>query len=138
MEIWTNIAGIWQSKSPNTIAKRINTLYNVDMLTKQQINKNYLEKETRMLRNFGEKTKTRKLFNALYEGQAITPATALHKFGIKNMTAEVSRIRQGGFAVYANRKVAGNGVKTTEYVIGKPSRALVALAYKAQSLGITL
>jgi len=26
----------------------------------------------------------------------------------------------------------------TEYVLGKPSRNMVALAYKAQSLGITL
>lgn len=138
MEIWTNIASFWQSKSSKTIAKQINTLYNVDMLTKQQINKNYLEKETRMLKNFGEKTKTRKLFNALFNGDSVTPAQALHRFGIKNMTAEVSRIRQGGFAVYANRVKAGNGVKTTQYVIGKPSRAMVALAYKAQSLGITL
>ena len=135
MEIWTNIAGFWTTRSSKTIANRINTLYNVDMLTKQQINKNYLEKEKPM-KFFNENTKTYKLFNALMNGQAVTPATALHRYGIKNITAEVSRIRQGGYAVYANRKVAGNGVKTTEYVLGKPSRALVAAGYRALAMGI--
>jgi hypothetical protein len=58
--------------------------------------------------------------------------------GVKNLSAEVSRIRQNGFCVYANSRVAGNGVNVTEYVIGRPSRKLVALGYKAQALGITL
>jgi hypothetical protein len=40
--------------------------------------------------------------------------------------------------VYTNRRKAGNGVAVTEYVLGKPSRNMVALAYKAQSLGITV
>jgi hypothetical protein len=52
------------------------------------------------------------------------------------MSAEVSRIRQGGFAVYANSRKAGNGVQVTEYAIGTPSRKLVAAGYKAMSLGL--
>jgi len=40
--------------------------------------------------------------------------------------------------VYTNQRRAGNGGRVTEYVLGKPSRNMVALAYKAQSLGITL
>jgi hypothetical protein len=40
--------------------------------------------------------------------------------------------------VYTNTRKAGNGVAVTEYVIGKPSRKLVALGYKAQAMGITL
>jgi hypothetical protein len=58
--------------------------------------------------------------------------------GVKNLSAEVSRIRQNGFAVYTNSRKAGNGVAVTEYVIGRPSRKIVALGYKAQQLGITL
>jgi phage regulator Rha-like protein len=34
--------------------------------------------------------------------------------------------------------VAGNGVKVTEYELGKPSREIVALGYKAKAMGITL
>ena len=85
---------------------------------------------------FNPETKTYKLFNALYEGQAVTASQAEKRFGIKNISAEVSRIRQSGYAVYSNTRVAGNGVKVTEYVIGKPSRAVVAAGYKALAMGL--
>ena len=85
---------------------------------------------------FNPETKTYKLFNALYNGETVTPAQAEKRFGIKNMSAEVSRIRQSGYAVYANSRKAGNGVQVTEYEIGTPSRALIAAGYKAMSLGI--
>ena len=83
-------------------------------------------------------TKTFKLFNALYQGQKVTASEASKRFGIKNIAAEASRIRQNGYAVYANTRTAGNGVTVTEYEMGKPSREIVALGYKAKSLGITL
>jgi hypothetical protein len=51
-------------------------------------------------------------------------------------SAEVSRIRQSGFAVYANSRKAGNGVEVTEYVMGQPSRKLIAAGYKAMALGL--
>jgi hypothetical protein len=85
---------------------------------------------------FNEDTKTYRLFSALQSGEAVTPAAAAKRFGIKNVSAEVSRIRQAGFAVYANQRMAGNGVKVTEYVLGKPSRKIVAAGYKALALGI--
>jgi hypothetical protein len=87
---------------------------------------------------FNTETKTYKLFTALYTGEKVTPAQATKRFGIKNMSAEVSRIRSHGFAVYTNSRKAGNGVQVTEYVLGKPSREIVALGYKAKSMGITL
>jgi hypothetical protein len=83
-----------------------------------------------------ENTKTYRLFQALQNGEAVTPAAAEKRFGIKNISAEVSRIRQSGFAVYANSRKANNGVQVTEYVIGRPSRKLVAAGYKAMSLGL--
>jgi hypothetical protein len=83
-------------------------------------------------------TKTYKLFNALQEGQKLTASEALKKFGIKNIAAEASRIRQHGYAVYANTNKAGNGVHVTRYELGRPSRNIVALGYKAAALGITL
>ena len=86
--------------------------------------------------HFNPETKTYKLFNALYNGEAVTASQAHKRFGIKNISAEVSRVRQAGFAVYANSRKAGNGVKVTEYVIGKPSRKLVAAGYKAMALGL--
>ena len=58
--------------------------------------------------------------------------------GVGNLSAEVSRIKQGGYAVYSNIRTAGNGVTITEYVMGQPSREIVALGYKAKAMGITL
>ena len=83
-------------------------------------------------------TKTFKVFNALYNGEKLTPAAAEHRFGVKNLRAEATRIRNNGYAVYAHTHKAGNGVVVTEYEMGKASREIVALGYKAKRLGITL
>ena len=71
----------------------------------------------------------------MQSGKSLTASQA-KKMGIKNLSAEVSRVRQAGFAVYANSRKAANGVNVTEYVIGKPSRNLVAAGYRALALGI--
>ena len=83
-----------------------------------------------------ENSKTFKLFTALYSGEAVTPAQATKRFGIKNISAEASRIRQAGYAVYANSRKAANGVTVTEYVMGKPSRKVVAAGYRALAQGL--
>ena len=85
-----------------------------------------------------KKTKTFKVFDAMYNGEKISPAEANHRFGVKNLRAEATRIRQNGYAVYSHRRTAGNGVVVTEYEMGKPSREIVALGYKAKAMGITL
>jgi len=92
-----------------------------------------------MLKKFDETTKQYKLFQALVlNGETLTEAAITNRFGIKNPTATISTIRQRGFAVYAKSRKAGNGVQVTEYKHGLASRKMVALAYKAQSLGITV
>jgi hypothetical protein len=89
------------------------------------------------MKRLNPKSKTFKVFTALYNGAALTAAQA-KKMGVGNLAAEASRIRQQGYAVYTNTRTAGNGVAVTEYVMGKPSREIVALGYKAKALGITL
>jgi len=88
------------------------------------------------MKRFNPDTKTFKLFNAMYNGEKVTASAAEKRFGIKNISAEVSRIRQNGYAVYANKRTAGNHVEVTEYEIGTPSRKLVAAGYKAMALGL--
>ena len=85
---------------------------------------------------FNPETKTFKLFNALRNGDAISASQAEKRFGIKNIAAEASRIRQAGYAVYANSHKAGNGVQVTAYELGMPSRRVVAAGYRAIQLGI--
>ena len=81
-------------------------------------------------------TKTYKLFSALSNGERVSASQAAKRFGIKNISAEVSRVRQAGFAVYANSRKAGNGVQVTEYRIGTPSRKIVAAGYRALAMGL--
>jgi hypothetical protein len=81
-------------------------------------------------------TKTFKVFTALKSGETLTASEAKKRFGVGNLAAEASRLRQHGFAVYANSRKAGNGVKVTEYVMGKPSRRVVAAGYRAIALGL--
>ena len=88
------------------------------------------------MKRFNPDTKTFKLFNAMYNGEKVTASAAEKRFGIKNISAEVSRIRANGYAVYANKRTAGNHVEVTEYEIGTPSRKLVAAGYKAMALGL--
>lgn len=89
------------------------------------------------MKRFNPDTKTFKVFNALYNGEALTAAKA-KKMGVGNLAAEVSRIKANGYAVYGNTRKAGNGVTVREYTLGKPSREIVALGYKAKAMGITL
>jgi Holliday junction resolvasome RuvABC endonuclease subunit len=95
--------------------------------------------QTKSIRSFDLSTKQGKLFKALVlEGETLTEAAIAKRFGIKNPTATISVIRNRGYAVYANPRKAGNGVQVTEYGHGNASRKMVALAYKAQALGITV
>jgi len=82
-------------------------------------------------------TKTYELFEALKNGEQFTASQAEKRFGIKNISAEASRIRQAGYAVYATHphKREG-GPKRTVYLMGKPSRKVVAAGYKAIALGL--
>jgi hypothetical protein len=95
-------------------------------------------KEAIKMKYFNPETKTFKVFNALYNGETLTAAQARKRFGVGNLSAEVSRIKQNGFAVYAETRVAGNGVAVREYAMGKPSREIVALGYRAKAAGLTL
>jgi len=89
------------------------------------------------LKKFDLKTKQGRLFEALVlNRETLSPAQITHRFGIKNPTATISDIRARGYAIYGNQRVAGNGVKVTEYRHGEASRKMVAVAYKAISMGL--
>ena len=89
-----------------------------------------------MLYRINKNTKTHKLFSALKSGETVTAAQAEKRFGIKNISAEASRIRQAGYAVYARSRRAGNNVQVTEYVLDRPTRKIVAAGYMAKRMGL--
>lgn len=69
------------------------------------------------------------------EGKAITEAEAKKQLSIGNLRAEVTRLRQEGFAIYANTRKTKKG-PVTEYRHGKASRKIIAAGYKAIQLGL--
>lgn len=89
-----------------------------------------------MIKKFNKESKTYRLFKHLQSGAHITATEADSMLGIKNLSAEVSRVRQMGFAVYSKTYQAGNNKKVTYFVMGTPSQEIVAAGYRALSLGL--
>ena len=54
-----------------------------------------------------------------------TTAQAQRRFGITNVSARISELRQEGYAIYANRKSI-NGEKKVVYRLGTPSKSFKA------------
>lgn len=90
------------------------------------------------MKRISKETKTFKVFQALVEGERLTSAEARKRFGVGSLSAEATRIRQHGYAVYATTRKAGNGVTVTEYELGRPSREIVALGYRAKAMGLSI
>lgn len=89
------------------------------------------------MKTINKGTKTFKLLEALKAGEQLTPAMAQKRFGIKNIRAEATRIRQSGVVVYCthpHKRVGGR--KVSKYLIGNPSKKIIAAGYKAIQLGL--
>lgn len=111
--------------------------YNINKLNNSS-ELNRKENMNMSLKKIDKATKTGKLFTALIAGEKISEGEIRKRFGIKNPSATVSNIRHSGFAVYTRSRKAANGVQVTEYEMGRPSREIVALGYKAKAAGMTL
>jgi hypothetical protein len=69
-----------------------------------------------------------RILNALLQTEGyntFTTKQAQRRFGITNVSARISELRQEGYAVYANKKTV-NGEKQTVYRLGKPSKSFKA------------
>lgn len=71
-------------------------------------------------------TQNEKLFTYLSTGRTITVAQARSRFGVKNLRARINDLRTTGVCVYTNTGSTG----TTQYRVGTPNRAMVAIAYR--------
>ena len=115
---------------PKPVASALELRYNNKMLLRQ-----LLYRKVFFMR-INEDTKAFKVLTALQSGERLTESAARKRFGVGNLSAEVSRLRQAGFAVYANKRTAGNHVEVTEYRLGTPSRRLIAAGYRAMAMGL--
>ncbi len=74
-------------------------------------------------------TKTERLLSFLQNGNDITATQAQSRFGIANISAVASNLRQRGYAIYANQKTLPSGNTVRMYRLGTPTRAVVAAGY---------
>ena len=87
--------------------------------------------------NFNAETKQGKLYDALVvRGLALTESKIRKITGHKNPRAAISNLRRVGVVINTNNRIAGNGVRVTEYTAGEPTAELIAAGYRALALGI--
>ena len=77
-------------------------------------------------------TQTAKVANALKNGAELTAKQISARYGVKNARAVISQLRSEGFSIYLNKRVSSFDGKTyMKYVLGTPTRAVVAAGYAA-------
>ena len=77
-------------------------------------------------------TQTTKVANALVNGAQLTAKQITSRYGVKNVRSVISKLRSEGYTIYLNKRVSSfNGDSHMKYMIGTPTRAIVAAGYKA-------
>ena len=77
-------------------------------------------------------SKASKVANALVNGAELTAKQISSRYGVKNVRAVISRLRSEGLSIYLNKRVSSfDGETYMKYMIGTPTRAIVAAGYKA-------
>ena len=77
-------------------------------------------------------TQTAKVANALKNGAELTAKQISARYGVKNVRAVISKLRSEGFSIYLNKRVSSfNGETYMKYMLGTPTKAVVAAGYAA-------
>ena len=77
-------------------------------------------------------TQTAKVAAALENGAELTAKQISARYGVKNVRAVISQLRSEGFSIYLNKRVSSfDGETYMKYMLGTPTKAVVAAGYKA-------
>ena len=77
-------------------------------------------------------TQADKVANALVNGAELTAKQITSRYGVKNVRAVISQLRSEGFSIYLNKRISSfDGESYMKYMLGTPTRAVVAAGYKA-------
>ena len=78
------------------------------------------------------KTQAAKVETALVNGAELTAKQISARYGVKNVRAVISKLRSEGLSIYLNKRVSSfDGETYMKYMIGTPTRAVVAAGYQA-------
>jgi predicted transcriptional regulator len=70
------------------------------------------------------------LLSHLQKGKEFTSKQIRASFGISHPASAIRNLREQGYCVYSNTRTSSKGEPVVKYRIGKPSRAMVAAAYR--------
>lgn len=73
-------------------------------------------------------TATAQVLAWLKDGKKLTPKTAKEKFGITNLSARISEVRQAGYVVKCTQTKDASGRRVAAYELANPSRFETAMA----------
>ena len=77
-------------------------------------------------------TQAARVENALVNGAELTAKQITARYGVKNVRSVISKLRSEGLSIYLNKRVSSfDGESYMKYMIGTPTRAVVAAGYKA-------
>ena len=77
-------------------------------------------------------TQTAKVATALENGAELTAKQISARYGVKNVRAVISQLRSEGLSIYLNKRVSSfDGESYMKYMIGTPTKAVIAAGYKA-------
>ena len=77
-------------------------------------------------------TQATKVATALVNGAELTAKQISARYGVKNVRAVISQLRSEGFSIYLNKRVSSfDGETYMKYMIGTPTKAVIAAGYKA-------
>jgi predicted transcriptional regulator len=71
-----------------------------------------------------------KLLQVLNSGKEVTAAQIKSQFGIAHPASAIRSLREQGNCVYSNVTTDSRGNVVTKYRIGKPTKAMIAAAYR--------
>ena len=79
-----------------------------------------------------KKTQAQRVANALQSGAELTAKQISARYGVANVRAVISKLRSEGLSIYLNNRVSSfDGETYRKYMIGTPTKAVVAAGYKA-------
>ena len=77
-------------------------------------------------------TQAQRVATALSNGAELTAKQISSRYGVKNVRAVISQLRSEGFSIYLNKRVSSfDGETCMKYMLGTPTKAVVAAGYKA-------
>ena len=77
-------------------------------------------------------TQTAKVATALENGAELTAKQITSRYGVKNVRAVISKLRLEGLSIYLNKRISSfDGKSYMKYMVGTPTKAVVAAGYKA-------